>query len=123
LVAAWGTCQIGTRLLSPRAGVWAVLGVAFFSRYYSSGFEFRTDNLWAPIWLLCVTVLLGGATGVRRALVAGLLLGLCFGVSMKSTLLLFSLLLGAAVALVVASRGKSNKSWAAFVSFSVLFLV
>ena len=121
-VAAWCTYQIGTRLFSPRAGVWAVLGVAFFSRYYSSGFEFRTDNLWTPIWLLCVTVLIGRATSMRRALVAGLLLGLCFGVSMKSTVLLFSLLLGAPVALVVASRGKFNKSWANLVQCAVLFL-
>ena len=40
-VSAWCTYQIGTRLFSQRAGVWAVLGVAFFSRYYSSVFEFE----------------------------------------------------------------------------------
>jgi len=61
-VAVWCTYQIGTRLFSQRAGVWAVLGVAFFSGYYSSVFEFRTDNLWTPVWLLCITVLIGCAT-------------------------------------------------------------
>src|SRR2546428_4042321 len=81
-LAAWCTYEIGTRLFSRRAGVWAVIGVAFFSGYYSDAFEFRTDNLWTPTWLLCVTVLIRGTITVRRALVAGLLFGLCFGVSM-----------------------------------------
>src|ERR1700730_1266771 len=83
-VAAWCTYQIGTRLFSRRAGIWAVIAVGFYGDYHFFFFEFRTDNLWTSIWLLCVLALVGGAITFRRWLVAGLLLGLCFGVSMKS---------------------------------------
>jgi len=94
-VSAWCTYRIGAQLFSRRVGVWAVIAVGFFSHYYSDATDFRTDNLWTPLWLLCITVLLAGAMTVRRASVADLLLGLCFGVSMKSTLLLLSLLVAA----------------------------
>jgi hypothetical protein len=97
-VAAWSTYQIGTRLFSRRVGIWAVLLAGLYMGYHFTSFEFRTDNLWAPLWLLCVLVLIDGAMSVRRALVAGLLLGLCFGVSMKSTLLFLSIVAGALIA-------------------------
>src|SRR2546430_1182895 len=85
-VAAWCTYQIGSSLFSRRVGIWAVILAGLYTRYHFVSVEFRTDNLWAPLWLLCVTVLVTGSLTVRRALTAGLLLGLCFGGSMKSAL-------------------------------------
>src|SRR5215831_7093133 len=82
-VTAWCTYQIGKSLFSRRAGVWAVILVGLYTRYHFVSIEFRTDNLWATLWLLCVMVLVTDALTVRRAFAAGLLLGLCFGVSMK----------------------------------------
>ncbi|PYL14682.1 MAG: hypothetical protein DMF43_00560 [Verrucomicrobia bacterium] len=85
-VGAWCTYRIGESVFSRRAGIWAVILTGFYTKYHFSSFEFRTDNLWAPLWLLCVTVLISGALMVPRAVVAGLLLGFCFGISMKSAL-------------------------------------
>jgi len=121
-LAAWCTYEIGTRLFSRRAGVWAVIGVAFFSGYYSDAFEFRTDNLWTPTWLLCVTVLIRGAITVRRALVAGLLFGLCFGVSMKPMVFLLSLLVSVPLAIALVGRQKLGKSWAYLAQCAGAFL-
>src|SRR5437588_2491071 len=110
-VAAWCTYRIGELLFSRRAGVWAVILVGFYTKYHFISLEFRTDNLWAPLWLLCVTVLIRGALTEPRALVAGLLLGFCFGISMKSVLLLASLPVGASIALLLVGRKRLGQSW------------
>jgi Dolichyl-phosphate-mannose-protein mannosyltransferase len=121
-VAAWCTYRIGESLFSRRAGVWAVILAGLYTMYHFISFEFRTDNLWAPLWLLCITVLVSGALTVPRAVVAGLLLGFCFGVSMKSLLLLVSLLVGAAVALLLVGRKRLGESWSYLVRCSAAFL-
>jgi hypothetical protein len=110
-VGAWCTYRIGEILFSRRAGVWAVILAGLYSKYHFISFEFRTDNLWAPLWLLCVLTLISGSLTVPRALKAGLLLGFCFGVSMKSVLLLVALLVGASIALVLVGRKKLGQSW------------
>ncbi len=121
-VSAWCTYEIGTRLFSRRAGIWATLSLAFFGGYYSRGIEFGTDSLWTPIWLLCITVLIRGRISASRSLVAGLLLGLCFSVSMKSSLLLFSLLLSTPLALALIGPEKMGASWAYLAKSAVIFL-
>jgi hypothetical protein len=110
-VAAWCTYRIAELLFSRRAAVWAVILTGLYSKYHFISFEFRTDNLWAPLWLLCITTLLGGALTVPRALIAGLLLGFCFGVSMKSILLLLALLVSAVIALLLVGRKQLGQSW------------
>ena len=110
-VGAWCTYRIGELLFSRRAGVWAVILTGLYSKYHFISFEFRTDNLWAPLWLLCVLTLISGSLTVPRALAAGLLLGLCFGVSMKSLLLLVTLLVGASIALFLVGRKELGQSW------------
>src|ERR1700704_2354394 len=92
IVAFWCTYRIGSLLFSRRVGVWAAILVGLSIDYAFYSVSFRTDNLWAPLWLLCIWVLLNGALTMRRALIAGLLMGLCFGVSMKTLLLAMSTL-------------------------------
>jgi len=121
-VAAWCTYRIGELLFSRRAGVWAVILVGFYSSYHFVSFEFRPDNLWAPLWLLCIMVLLGGTVSVRRALIAGLLLGFCFGISMKSLFLLLSISVSAPLALFLVGRKKLGQSWGHLAQCSVAFL-
>ncbi len=111
LVGAWSTYRIGEILFSRRAGVWAVILAGLYLKYHFISLEFRTDNLWAPLWLLCVLTLISGSPTVPRALKAGLLLGLCFSVSMKSVLLLFGLLVGASIALFLVGRKELGQSW------------
>jgi Dolichyl-phosphate-mannose-protein mannosyltransferase len=121
-VAAWYTYRIGELLFSRRAGVWAVILAGLYTKYHFISLEFRADNLWAPLWLLCVTVLISGALTVPRALVAGLLLGFCFGISMKSVLLLVSLPVGASIALLLVGRKKLGQSWSHLVRCTAVFL-
>jgi hypothetical protein len=121
-VTAWCTYRIGELLFSRRAGVWAVILVGLYTKYHFTSLEFRTDNLWAPLWLLCVTVLISGALTVPRALVAGLLLGFCFGTSMKSILLLVSLPVGASIALLMVGRKKLGQSWPHLARCTAAFL-
>src|SRR6266403_908379 len=120
--AAWCTYRIGELLFSRRAGVWAVILVGLYTKYHFISLEFRTDNLWAPLWLLCVTVLISGALTVPRALVAGLLLGFCFGISMKSILLLVSLPVGVSIALLLVGRKKLGQSWPHLARCTAAFL-
>src|SRR5260370_26986822 len=104
IVAFWCTYRIGSLLFSRRVGVWAAVLVGLFFDYTFCSVEFRTDNLWAPLWLLCMVVLLNGALTTRRAAIAGFLLGLCFGVPMKTSVLGVSILIGGSVTLVLVGR-------------------
>jgi hypothetical protein len=122
-VAAWCTYKIGTGLFSRRVGIWAVILAGLYTRYHLISLEFRTDNLWAPLWLLCITVLVTGPLTVRRALAAGLLLGLCFGVSMKSILFLLSIGLAALLTLLFVGRRNLALSWTHLVQCIAAFVV
>lgn len=112
LIAVWCTYRIGELCFSRRVGVWAAILAGSYPGYHFCSLEFRTDNLWAPLWLLTVVVLLEGKFTMRRVVVAGFLLGLCFGVSMKSVLLLASLLVGAALAFAFIGPQRLGLSWA-----------
>ena len=122
-VAAWCTYQIGTSLFSRRVGVWSVILVGLYTRYHFVSVEFRTDNVWAPLWLLCVTVLVSGPLTVRRALVSGVLLGLCFGISMKSVLFLFSIAVAAPMTLLLVGRERVRQSWNHLAQCVAAFLI
>jgi dolichyl-phosphate-mannose-protein mannosyltransferase len=122
-IAAWCTYTIGTCLFSRRAGIWAVILAGLYTRYHLISLEFRTDNLSASLWLLCITVLVTGPLTLRRALAAGLLLGLCFGVSMKSILFLLSILVAALLTLLLVGRRNLALSWTHLVQCIVAFLI
>src|SRR6478672_13572813 len=111
IVAFWCTYRMGSLLFSRRVGVWAAILVGLAFDYVFCSVEFRTDNLWAPLWLLCLVVLLNGALTLRRALIAGLLMGLCFGVSMKTLLLAMSTLVGGSATLIFVGRERLGIGW------------
>src|SRR6266481_3332293 len=111
IVAFWCTYRIGSLLFSRRVGVWAAILVGLSIDYIFCSVEFRTDNLWAPLWLLCMSVLLNRALTMRRALIAGFLIGLCFGVSMKTLLLVMSILIGGFVTLIFVGRERLGIGW------------
>jgi hypothetical protein len=104
LVAFWCTYRIGSLLFSRRIGIWAAILVGLSFDYAFCSVEFRTDNLWAPLWLVCLMVLLNGRLTIPRAVIAGLIMGLCFGVSMKSSLMVTSILVGGLVTLMLVGR-------------------
>ena len=110
-VAAWCTYRIAAVIFSRRVGVWSVILVGLFFRYHFISLEFRTDNVWAPLWLLCMTVLVSGSFSVSRMLVAGVFLGLCFAVSPKSVLFLISLGIAAPLSLFLVHGRKVRATW------------
>jgi len=81
--------------------------------FYLSSIEFRPDQLWALLWMCILVLLLTGRARPRRIFLAGLLCGLAFSVSMKTTLLLVALALGLAGALLVRrAAGGFDVEWA-----------
>ena len=121
-VAAWCTYRIGTVLFSRRVGLWAMLGVGLFSGYYNDATEFGPNSLWLPLWLLCLVALLTGVMSLRRTLVAGVLLGFCFAVSMKSTVFLVSFILSGLLIIILAGRQKLFVSWPVLTARAAAFL-
>ena len=121
ILSFWCTYRIGSLLFSRRVGVWAAILVGLSYDYAFCSVEFRTDNLWAPLWLLCILVMLSGALTVRRALIAGLLMGLCFGVSMKTLLLLMSAVVGGSMTLMFVGRERLGISGRQILGASTAF--
>ncbi|MDQ6623454.1 MAG: glycosyltransferase family 39 protein [Verrucomicrobiota bacterium] len=101
LLSAWATYRIGESLYSRRVGLWSAIIVGFYPGYYFLSGEFRTDNLWAALWLLCVLTLVAQRLTLARAIAAGLLMGVCFGISMKTTLLFLSVIVAGGVSLLL----------------------
>ncbi len=103
---------LGTRLYSSRAGLFAFLLAAACPPLLLYGSEFRADILWAALWLVTAAVALSGSFSKRRALATGLLLGACFGTSMKTSLLLCSAL-SAFGLLLALMRPAQRQAWLA----------
>jgi len=99
-ICLWCVCKIGARLYSPRVGLWSAVIAGFMPRFFQTSTEYRTDDLWAMLWLVAVAILVTQKLTAKRIASAAFVLGLTFSVSMKTTLLLVSLLAsGAAVAI------------------------
>ena len=101
-LSAWCLYRIGTIAFSRRLGLWAALLASGISVYHFCSTEFRPDNVWTVLWFLCLVVLAANPFAFRSFMVSGLLFGFCFGITMKSTLMLLTTAsaFGIAVALV-----------------------
>ncbi|MEY2485947.1 MAG: hypothetical protein QOH39_1595 [Verrucomicrobiota bacterium] len=99
---AWCFYRIGTIVFSRRIGLWAMLFASGMSVYHFCSTEFRTDNVWTVFWFLSLIVLVANPFDFGSFMVGGLFLGLCFGISMKTTLMLLTILsaFGIAIGLV-----------------------
>jgi len=119
-VTCWCTYRIGTCLFDRRVGLWSVIALTIYGG--SRLIEFRTDSFWVPFWLLCVMTLIEEKITMRRALVAGLFLGFCFAVSMKSVLMLITLGLSTPLAMVLVGRQKLGVSRSTLAQCAFAFL-
>ncbi|MGC3988423.1 MAG: glycosyltransferase family 39 protein [Chthoniobacteraceae bacterium] len=90
----WITARIGAQLVGKRAGLWAALFTLAMPGFFFTSEEFRTDDLWMVMWMLCVLFALQRPFTPMAALRLGLAIGASFGTSMKTTLLLLSLVAG-----------------------------
>ncbi len=119
----WCVFRIASVLYSPRIGLWTAVFTAAFPKYFFESTEFRTDDLWAALWFLCLLILVSGKLTVKRAFAFGVAIGAAFGVSMKTSLLLATLLGGALVALLFRGFGAREKiAWGHLVRCGAWFL-
>ncbi|MEI6350113.1 MAG: glycosyltransferase family 39 protein [Verrucomicrobiota bacterium] len=84
LGAVW---WMGRELFSRRAALWATVLISLMPWWFFCALEYRTDNLWTPLWLCALALLLTGRLSMGRAFASGLLLGLAACTSMKTSLL------------------------------------
>ena len=80
---------------SARVAAWSTLVIGFWPVFMLTSTEFRTDALWMLAWFAAVAVWCGGSLTWKRWAAVGLLVGLCFGASMKTSLLLTSFIMAA----------------------------
>ena len=92
-VVLWATFVIARLLYDERVAAWAALIHAVIPTFFLKSLEYRTDNLWNALWMLAAVTLMSG-----RFFLAGLLLGLAMTTSMKTTALILTLLMAAAIA-------------------------
>ncbi len=104
LVSLWCVWKIGRTLFSGRVGLWAAVFISLLPWWFFCSIEYRTDNLWTPLWLGAMTVLLTGRNPQGRRFLGGLLLGLCFTVSMKTSLLFAVCILAAIATPLICAR-------------------
>ncbi|MEP6670354.1 MAG: glycosyltransferase family 39 protein [Chthoniobacter sp.] len=93
--------KIARALYTPRIALWTAVLTALWPAFYLDSIEFRPDQLWTLVWMCILLVLSTGSITPRRMWVVGLLCGLSFSVSMKTTLFLVALLQALVGALLV----------------------
>jgi hypothetical protein len=93
-VVVWGTYTLGKRLFDERTGLWAAVLLSLFPPFFLKSLEYRNDNLWNALWVLALVGLVRG----WRPFLVGLVLGLAFAASIKMLVLLFALVVAAAIA-------------------------
>lgn len=101
LAMALMTYWITASIYSKHAGVWATAIGCLAPQFFLTSIEFRTDILWATSWLAAIAILVCGPLTPRRCALAGLALGIAAATSAKTSMLLASLAIAAAVTLVI----------------------
>ena len=110
LVITW---TLGRQLFSREAAFWAVALAALAPDFMLGSVEYRTDQLWAVLWMTAVAVALSGRPTRARSFAFGLALGAALGASMKTSLWIVSMASAAgATAVLLRSRGvKLGAGW------------
>ena len=101
--------KIARTFFSPRIALWTAVLAVWWPPFFLTSIEFRPDELWTLVWLLTLTVLVTGRLGAARLFSAGVLLGLGFSVSMKTSLLLAALVF-AFLALLIFRRAAGQRA-------------
>jgi hypothetical protein len=112
--------RIAGILVSARAGLWAAVFAAVWPRFFFVTTEFRSDDLWAVLWLAMLFTAISGLITLRRAFIIGLLLGTGLCVSAKTVLLLVSMAAGTIMILILQSRMGQKIAWLRLLELSCL---
>src|SRR6267378_1860478 len=113
--ALWGSHALGRRLFGARAGAWAAVLCGLSPTFFFKSVEYRTDVLWAALWILAIAVFLGGGLEPKRGFRGGLLAGACLAVSLKTVMLLSALGIAAVSARALAAPGTRRSGTLSYV--------
>ncbi len=97
------TYRITASCYPKRAAIWGTVIGLLAPDFFLCSVEFRTDILWTASWLTAVAILVRAPLTPRRAVLAGLTLGIAAATSAKTSLLAASLSV-AVIATLVATR-------------------
>ncbi len=86
------TYVVAKHLYSQRVALWSVVFLSLWPSFFLKSIEYRTDNLWNTLWMLALVVLFSGPPAPRRAFFAGLIVGCALAVSLKTTLLMITVI-------------------------------
>ncbi len=101
ILTVWCVWKIAMTLFTPRTALWTAVLAALYPPFFFTSIEFRPDELWTLLWLAILALFVCGRVRPLCAFGGGVLLGLAFCVSMKTTLLLAALALAITGALVI----------------------
>jgi hypothetical protein len=118
----WMVYRLGTILYSPRLGVWAAILTGAYPIFFTKSTEFRTDDLWALLWLVALFALSKSPLTGRNAFLAGLALGACFATSMKTSALFISLSIAVVLVLMAKTLRRQRVGWMRFLRLLLIFL-
>ncbi|HEV7570920.1 MAG TPA: glycosyltransferase family 39 protein [Thermoanaerobaculia bacterium] len=106
---------IAKRLYGDRIAMWSVLLLNVLPPFFLKSIEFRTDNLWNACWMVGVLMLVDAspdpnkrASRYQHLFLGGVLFGCALSVSLKTSLLLFSLAAAAIVTWAARIRGREQ---------------
>ncbi len=111
-----------SRLFSRQCGVLATLFTAVHPRFFCTSLEFRPDNLWVFCWLLALAALLCIRRHRAQWFLSGLLLGACFSVSMKTTVMALDLAIAGILTWLLCRTSETRISLVRFAKDTMLFL-
>ena len=106
IASLWFTWRIALRLYSKRAAMWSAVLLGVYPYYFYPTIEFRPDNLWGLAWLAALLIGISGRLTIARSFCVGLVLGLDFAFSMKTSILLAAGLLALAGCYFAVNRVK-----------------
>jgi hypothetical protein len=98
MLLLWLVVTAATFVLARRFGgraAWAVILLNALPPFFLKSLEYRTDNLWMALWMLALVVLVTPNLSPWRAALGGLLLGAALATSMKTMLLIVTLVAAA----------------------------
>lgn len=107
------TYVLGRRLYDARISIAATVLLSLFPVFFLKSLEYRNDNLWSALWMTGVVVLTGGPVGVARMFVVGLILGAAAATSLKTIVLVLTLLICAVVTRLFCGGSASTGRWLA----------
>ena len=113
LICTW---ILGARLYDRHIAAAATVMLSLFPTFFLKSLEFRNDNPWSALWMLSVVVLTGGPIAPLRLFIAGVILGTSAAISLKTIILVVTLLICAIATRALCGGDVSLRRWIAAIA-------